>query len=280
MPYVTNLGVKIYWEEHGSGEPVLMIMGLSFTLDMWHRTLPLIARTRRALVFDNRGVGRSDVPGGPYSIPGMAEDAKAVLDAAGVDGAHVIGASMGGMIAQELALRHPSRVKSLILACTSCGGLRAKFPQPSRFRNQASWPAQTPQDRILAFNPLLYHPGTPPERIEEDNRIRLRWHPTPRGYLNQLIAILRWSSYGRLPRISVPTLIVHGDSDVIVPPENAAILARRIPNAQVRMIPAAGHIFTTDQPELSHRWLLDFFQGRKETSTNGLSGDSQGATSI
>jgi pimeloyl-ACP methyl ester carboxylesterase len=258
MPYVTNLGVRIYWEEHGSGEPVLMIMGLSFTLDMWHRTLPLIARTRRALVFDNRGVGRSGVPGGPYSIPGMAEDAKAVLDAAGVDGAHVIGASMGGMIAQELALRHPSRVKSLILACTSCGGLRAKFPQPSRFRNQASWPAQ----------------------IEEDNRIRLRWHPTPRGYLNQLIAILRWSSYGRLPRISVPTLIVHGDSDVIVPPENAAILARRIPNAQVRMIPAAGHIFTTDQPELSHRLLLDFFQGRKGTSTNGLSGDSQGATSI
>lgn len=260
MPYATNRGVKIYWEEHGSGQPVLMIMGLSFTLDMWHRTLPLIARTHRALAFDNRGVGRSDVPRGPYSIRAMAEDARAVLDAAGVESAHVIGASMGGMIAQELTLRHPSRVRSLILACTYCGGLRAKFPRASRFRHQASWPGQTPQERILAFNPLLYAEGTPAGRIEEDNQIRLRWHPTARGYLNQLLAILRWSSYRRLPGISVPTLIVHGDSDLIVPPENAEILASRIPNARTCTVPNAGHIFTTDQPELSHGMLLKFLE--------------------
>ena len=260
MPYALNRGVKIYWEEQGSGDPILRIMGLSFTLDMWHRTVPLIARTHRAIVFDNRGVGRSDVPRRPYSIRAMAEDARAVLDAAGVERAHVIGASMGGMIAQELALRHPSRLRSLILACTYCGGLRAKFPEARRFRHQARWPGQNAQERILAFNPLLYDEGTPSERIEEDNAIRVRWHPTARGYLNQLWAILRWSSYRRLPRLSVPTLIVHGESDLILPPENAKILARRIPHARTRMIPNAGHIFTTDQPEISHRMLLEFFE--------------------
>ena len=100
MPYTTNNGVKLYWDSLGQGPPVLLIMGLSFTHEMWYRILPVLTEHHRVILFDNRGMGRSDVPRGPYSMRRMAEDAGIVLDAAGVSAAHVIGASLGGMIAQ------------------------------------------------------------------------------------------------------------------------------------------------------------------------------------
>src|SRR5205809_7114823 len=122
MPYALSAGTKIYWEEQGSGEPLLLIMGLGATHDLWHRVTPMVAPQYRTILFDNRGAGKSDAPPGPYSIAQMADDALAVLDAAGVADAHVFGASMGGMIAQKLALNHVSRVRSLILCCTAPGG--------------------------------------------------------------------------------------------------------------------------------------------------------------
>src|SRR5688500_1132725 len=117
MPYATNGPVKIYWEEEGSGEPLLLIMGLGYSLEMWHRVRPLLTERFRVIAFDNRGVGRSDVPEPGYSIPDMAADAVAVLDAAGVESAHVLGVSMGGYIAQALTAEYPDRVKSLVLGC-------------------------------------------------------------------------------------------------------------------------------------------------------------------
>jgi pimeloyl-ACP methyl ester carboxylesterase len=111
MPFAENHGVRIYWDEQGQGEPLLMIMGLGYTAHMWYRARPLCAVHYRTVAFDNRGVGRSDVPPGPYSIELMASDAAAVLDAAAVRSAHVLGVSMGGMIAQEFALQYPERVQ-------------------------------------------------------------------------------------------------------------------------------------------------------------------------
>src|SRR6202046_4175973 len=122
MSFVENQGAKIYWDEQGSGEPLLLIMGLSYPSYMWHRTRPLLVKNYRTIAFDNRGVGQSDVPPGVYSIALMASDAAAVLDAAGVESAHVFGVSMGGMIAQEFALQYPKRVRSLVLGCTAAGG--------------------------------------------------------------------------------------------------------------------------------------------------------------
>jgi len=105
MPFVENAGARIYWDEEGQGAPVLLIMGLGYPSQMWYRTRPLLAERYRTIAFDNRGVGRSDVPAGPYPIPLMASDAAAVIDAAGVESAHIYGVSMGGMIAQEFALQ-------------------------------------------------------------------------------------------------------------------------------------------------------------------------------
>ena len=153
----------MYWEEHGSGPPVLLIMGLSFTHEMWFRVLPSLASRYRVIVFDNRGMGRSDVPRGLYSIRQMASDAHTVLKAAGVAAADVVGASMGGMIAQELALRFPQCVRRLVLACTSHGGLFSNWPDFTRFPRRANW--SRPDELERALVPLLYARTTPQDRI-------------------------------------------------------------------------------------------------------------------
>src|SRR5262245_29248257 len=108
MPFIENHGAKIYWDEQGEGEPVLLIMGLGLASVMWFRTRPILAARYRTIALDNRGVGRSDVPAGPYPISLMATDAAAVMDSSGCDSAHIYGVSMGGMIAQEFALQYPT----------------------------------------------------------------------------------------------------------------------------------------------------------------------------
>lgn len=259
MPYTTSDGVKLYFDVQGEGPPVLLIMGLSFTHDMWFRILPVLRTRCRVILFDNRGVGLSDVPKGPYTIRQMAKDAVAVLDAAGETAAHVIGASMGGMIAQELALRFPSRVLSLLLACTSHGGLLARWPRFVRPRG-IKWGEAERRQRELALVPLLYSASTPLDRIHEDLDIQCACNWCYQGFFSQFSGILWWSSYLRLPSIRVPTLVVHGDSDRLVPPENGKVVAARIPGAQFRLIEDAGHILTTDQPEACKRLMVDFLR--------------------
>ncbi|HEX4166412.1 MAG TPA: alpha/beta fold hydrolase [Bryobacteraceae bacterium] len=259
MPYTICDGAKLYWEEHGSGPPVLLIMGLSFTHEMWYRILPTLARRCRVIVFDNRGVGLSDVPKGPYSIRQMARDAATVLDAAGVSAAHVIGASMGGMIAQELALLFPRRVSSLLLACTSHGGLLARWP---KFVRPKGLKLRGPDRRQMELSlvPLLYCSSTALERIHEDIEVQCRSNWSYKGFFGQFTGILLWTSYRRLPAIQVPTIVIHGDQDRLVPPQNGKIVASRIPGAQFRLIKDAGHILTTDQPEACKRLMMDFLK--------------------
>jgi 3-oxoadipate enol-lactonase len=260
MPYAENNGVKIWWEEHGRGEPVLAIMGLSFSLDMWYRTAPLLANKFRVILLDNRGVGRSDVPRGPYLIGRMAEDAAIVMSAAGVRSAHVLGASMGGMIAQELALQYPHRVRSLLLGCTWCGGLRTVRPDFGLFPSLREFQNLTSEQKIRSMIPILYADRTPRERIEEDIAIRLRYIPTTRGYYSQLLGTVVWQSWNRLPRIQAPTKIIHGAVDRLIPVENARILKSRLPDARLFIVPEAGHVFTTDQPEIVNRETMDFLE--------------------
>ena len=257
MSFVENQGAKIYWDEEGSGEPLLLIMGLSYPSYMWHRTRPVLAKRFRTIALDNRGVGQSDAPPGLYSIALMASDAAAVLDAARVQSAHVFGVSMGGMIAQEFALQYPDHVLSLILGCTASGGPHAVQPEPAALQTLMRQ-GMTPEQAKEAIIPFIYDASTPRERIDEDMAIHMKWYPTPQGYIGQLQGIMGWEAYSRIAQITAPTLVIHGETDRLVPAANGRLIAERIPGAKLVLIPRASHIFETDQPGAAHQAVLEF----------------------
>jgi 3-oxoadipate enol-lactonase len=262
MPFVENKSAKLYWDEQGSGEPLLLIMGLSYPSNMWHRSRPILAERFRTIALDNRGVGQSDAPPGVYSIRLMASDAAAVLDAAGIESAHVFGVSMGGMIAQEFALQYPSRVRSLILGCTAAGGHHAVQAEPEALEALLRRDV-TPEEAKETIIPFIYDPATPRERIDEDMAIRMKWYPTPQGYMGQLQGIFGWESYSRIAQISAPTLVIHGETDRLVPAGNARLIAEKIPGAKLVLIPHASHIFETDQPAAAHRAIFEFLTAQQ-----------------
>ncbi len=257
MAFVENQGTKIYWDEQGQGPPLLLIIGLGYASALWHRTRPVLAQRYSTIAFDNRGVGLSDVPPGPYSIAAMASDAAAVLDAAGVSSAHVFGISMGGMIAQEFALQYPARTRSLILGCTAAGGPSAVRAE-SKVTDVLFARDMTPEQAREAILPYIYDAATPREKIDEDTRVRERWLPTPAGYMAQLQAILAWEGYSRIAQITAPTLVIHGKSDALVPPGNGELIAGRIPGAKLILLEHASHLFLTDQTEQAHQAILEF----------------------
>ena len=265
MPFLENQGAKIYWDEQGSGDPLLLIMGLSYPSYMWHRSRPLLARKFRTIALDNRGVGQSDAPPGVYSIALMASDVAAALDAAGVEAAHVFGVSMGGMIAQEFALQYPQRVRSLILGCTSFGGVHAVRAEAAVLQTLVRQD-MTPEQSKEAMIPILYDSETPRERMDEDMAIRMKWYPTRQGYAGQLQGIMSWEAYGRIEQVAAPTLIIHGESDLLIPSANAKLMAEQIAGSKIVLIPNAGHIFETDQPEAAHRAILEFLAAQQSRS--------------
>jgi 3-oxoadipate enol-lactonase len=263
MAYVTRGGARIYWDETGQGDPLLLIMGLGATHEWWGRLTPVVAPHFRTILFDNRGVGRSDAPPGPYSIQDMAADAAAVLDAAGIESAHVFGASMGGMIAQEFALQYPTRVRSLILGCTACGGRESTPARRDVLDALGARSVMTREEAMRVMVPFIFDAATPRELVEDDLALRLRTNVPNEGYFAQLQAIRSWGgTHARLGTITAPTLVIHGETDELVPPENGRVLARAIPDATLVMLPHASHIFLTDQFEAASQAILSFLGGR------------------
>jgi len=260
VSFIKNGGANIYWDELGGGAPLLLINGLGTTSHFWHRSRPVFSGGYRTIALDNRGVGQSDAPPGVYSISLMASDAIAVLNAAGIEAAHVFGVSLGSMIAQGLALQHPRRVRSLILGCTSAGDLvgpHAVQPAPEALQllmRQDLTPAESDE----AFIPFLYDVATARERIDEDMDVRMKWRPTAQGYTGQLQGVSGWDAYSRLAEIAAPTLLIHGEADRLIPPANARIIANRIAGAKLVLLPDAGHVFWTDQPGAAHAAILAF----------------------
>ena len=233
-------------------------MGLAYPAAMWFRLVPALTEGYRVIRIDNRGAGLpGDVAGAPYPVETLAADALAVLAAADVDTAHIVGISMGGLIAQEIALTAPERVRSLCLIATHPGIAHAVMnPQAVAMLMQRG--QMTPQEAAEASIPYNYAPGTPRERIEEDWAVRLPLAASNQGYLAQVVGSSRWHGYGRMAGITAPTLVVHGELDALVPPENGRIIAGRIPGAELVTIPNANHVLMTDQPEHVSEVLLDW----------------------
>ena len=267
MPVVDRGDAQIWWEAEGEGEPLLLIMGLGYSSDMWWRLLPELTPEYRVIRYDNRGVGRTGVPEGPYPVATMAADALAVLDAAGEASAHVLGVSMGGFIAQEVVLSAPERVRSLILGCTATGGPEMVPAEPAAQQMVAARASLPPAEAAEVAIPFVYANGTPRSVIDEDFAVRLRVPTTPEGYANQLAGVAAWGASegigaARLGAIAVPTLILQGDEDRLVNPGNAEVLAKAIPGAQLVMIEGASHIFFSDQPKASAEAISSFLRAQ------------------
>jgi 3-oxoadipate enol-lactonase len=240
-------------------------MGLGMNATGWWRTIPVLSDFR-VISFDNRGVGRSERVPGPYTVAEMADDAVSVLDQAGVESAHVYGISLGGMIAQEVALRHPERVRALVLGATTAGGADLVPADESvnafvRLRAQ-----MTAEHAVWASVPINYAARTRAEggdRIAQDIAQRLRFPIEAEYYSAQLAAAHGHDA--RVQDIRAPTLVVHGGEDVLIPPANGERLVERIPGAKLSLWPAAAHLYFTDEPEID-RHVAGWLSGRSSPS--------------
>lgn len=243
--------VTLWFAEQGSGDPpLLLIQGLGYTADMWFRVLPGLSAVRRTIRFDNRGVGRTSLPDDAWSVEDMADDAIRVLDAIGVPRAHVFGVSMGGVIAQEVALRHPQRVTGLVLGCTHPGGRDALRMEPAAATMLMDRSPRSPREVAESSVPFSYAETTSRDEIEADLSVRLRYPLRAKAYWGQLDAMRGHSgTFARLPEISVPTLVISGTADRLVQPANSEILANAIPGARLEWLEGAGHVFWTDRTE-------------------------------
>ena len=255
MPVARNGSVDLYWESTGRGPAVLLLAGQGMTMHGWWATIPVLARSFRVIAFDSRDTGRSSRVTLPYTVAQMAEDALAVLDAAQAERAHVYGISLGGSVAQEMALRHPGRVRALVLGASSPGGLHATLPGPLPLTFFARVGAMGPEEAEWAAVPYTYAEATRRlhgDRIAANIARRVTSPVGTLAYLHQAAAIAAHNTFSRLGQIAAPTLVVHGGQDVVVPPENGRLLAERIPGATLRLWPEAGHLYIIDEPRADH----------------------------
>jgi len=262
MPTARVNGIDLYYETYGEGAPLVLIMGLRRNLLWWYRQIPELSRHFRVVAFDNRGAGRSDKPVIEYSIPLFADDTAALMDALGIRAAHVLGISMGGYITQELALRHPDRVKSLLLGCTSCGGSRAVLMSDERMQKFTAVEGLSPE-QILRKDMDIYFSDDfiegHPEQIREFVELSLRHYQPEDAFMRQFAACLRHDTADRLNGIEKPVLIVAGDDDPLVPSVNSTILAGLIPGAGLHLFPGRRHCFFIEEAEAFNRMAVEFF---------------------
>jgi 3-oxoadipate enol-lactonase len=244
--------MNIAWERTGAGPPLLLIQGLGYARWGWEPVVEPLARLFDVLLFDNRGIGGSDAPPGPYTTAELAGDALQVLDEAGVDRAHVVGTSLGGMVAQELALAAPERVDKLVLVCTLPGGSRS-FPMPEQTVRLMEARATL---REYVENAL--EPDPRPELVDRILEHRVATAQPYEPWAAQAAAGAAFDVSDRLGGLTTPTLVIHGDGDVVVDPRNAELLRELIPNARVKIYPGCGHLLMWQQPELFARDLEEF----------------------
>lgn len=265
MPKAKVNGIELYYEVHGQGEPLLMIQGLGYSSNFWFCQVPEFSKYFQTIVFDNRGVGQSDKPNEPYSIVGMAADAVGLLDHLGIGKAHVLGASMGGYIAQEIAINYPERVRKLVLLCTHYGGpeyLELTGDLWKEILNVAGLSLEEIYRRGIKYSTTPEFFENNKELVEKLVRIRLK-NPQPAyAFQRQFAAAAAFCSKDRLQRIQAPTLVLAGKEDQIVPLELVKRLAEAIPGARFQVIEGAAHLLFIERAEEVNQLVIAFLRER------------------
>jgi pimeloyl-ACP methyl ester carboxylesterase len=246
MPTVNVNGCDIYYEVHGRGDPLVMIMGLRRNIEWWYHQIPALSEHFSVIVFDNRGAGRSAKPPMDYSIQLFADDTAALMESLDIDHAHVLGISMGGYIAQELAINHPHKVADLVLGCTSCGGKKAVMMSEDRMAKFTAIDNLPPEQILQKDMDIFFSDGYiagNKKAIAEFSEISMRYYQPADAFERQFAACLQHDTVARLDRIYQPALIMTGDDDPLVPPENSFILKKLLPEARLSVFPKGRHCF-------------------------------------
>jgi 3-oxoadipate enol-lactonase len=267
MPKAKVKDVELYYEIHGEGYPLILIRGFGSNADHWYCQVPAFSERYSVVIFDNRGIGRSDKPDIPYTMSMMADDTVGLMDALGLPEAHILGISMGGMIAQEIALRHQQRINGLVLGCTHCGGKRAVPPSDEVLSVLISYALTGDQEAGKEVSKILFTERTlreNPEVVERYQEVSGKFPPSPQIMAHQFEAIQGHDSWEELVHIEVPTLVITGSEDILVPPENSSILAERIPGARLCVVDGGAHQFLLERADDFNRAILEFLNGLPE----------------
>jgi len=267
MPQKKVGDIKIYYETQGNGEPLVMISGCGADSSAWFNQVPHLSLKYHVITFDNRGTGRSDKPDIPYTMEMMAADVAGLLDSIGIGAAHILGYSMGGVIAQEFALTYPERTLTLILSCASpAGAPDVILPEPQILALMFD------PETITRLTPLEWsgkllgcmcsqefldrHPHLVNEVVAMQSE-----HPTPlHCIMRQVEAMLTAHTYDRLPKIKAPTLVIGGTADRVNPCQNLRLLASRIPNSELVILENLGHGMFIEGADETNRVILTFLK--------------------
>jgi 3-oxoadipate enol-lactonase len=255
VPTAGDAGAELYWERSGRGEPLLLIQGLSGTHFTWGE--PFLSRLEPdfdCVVFDNRGIGSSAEVSGAFTIAEMADDALAVMDAAGLETAHVLGISMGGMIAQQLALKAPQRLRTLTLGCTYPGGEGSSLIAPEDAGPLLEAMGSGNLDRVIkAMYEINLSPAfrADPANFDDFNTMATAAPARQQTVQLQLQAVGGHDTQARLAEISAPTLVIHGTEDRMIPVANGELIASLIPGAKLEIFEGVGHLFWWEEPQRS-----------------------------
>jgi pimeloyl-ACP methyl ester carboxylesterase len=265
MPTVKANDINIYYETAGTGEPLVLISGLGYGLWQWHKMIPLLAEHFQVIVFDNRGAGGTDKPSGPYNVQMLAADTVGLLEAIDVDKVIIMGHSMGGFVAQEIAINYPQYVSKLVLSSTNFGGPN-HVPVTPEAMQVLSDRSGDPVDLVKRGVAIATAPGfteANPAILQELIDYRLSNPVPPEAYQAQMgvgMGLLSEEAAfeKRLKNVTVPTLILFGEHDKVVPPANAELLDKELPNSTVKILPDAGHIYPMEVPEAATQAVVEF----------------------
>jgi 3-oxoadipate enol-lactonase len=261
MPSAPINHIWMNYEVHGTGEPLLLIAGLSDDLGVWREQVEAFAHHYRVITFDNRGAGQTEKPRGPYSTGQMAADARGLLDVLGIERAHVVGASMGGMIAQEFAVAYPERLDRLVLACT-CAAPSEANRRLYRFWLRAA-PAlgvrQLKEEALLwYFTPTLFEDA---RRVERLSALSLRGGDQPLdAYLSQVQGMLDHDTAAYLPQITAPTLVLGAPEDRLCTPDQVRWMQQAIPGAELAFTEHGAHGSLWEAPEEFNAAVMAFLR--------------------